>query len=461
MRRLIILVLVLGGMQLILPLGSRGYGGQWLLIFGFLIIAAEAVGGLAGSIGLPKIVGHLFAGLLFGPSFLNTVTAESIGQLAPVSQLAIALIAFLAGAELRWSELKERGVLILKILSVEMLFTFVGVGGLLFALRDYVPFLQGSTTPVAIVLSMMFASVAVVHSPAVTMALLTETRARGPVARSTLGVVLVSDVAVILLFSATLAIARAVAPSGGAGAQAMSVGLLVWEIAGALVVGAALGGVVAVYLRWVRRELFLFAVLVAFFGAELAKLVHVEALLMLLTAGFVSENLSEGDRGEALRVAMERSAAPVFVVFFALAGASMEVGQIVLLWPLLIPIVLVRLAALWTGSHIGARWGGASVVERKYVWMGLVSQAGVAIGLATIVADIYPERGAEIRTLFLAMLAINQTLGPILFRQALSRSGELADETYVEPKSEEVGNTGEMAAVSLFVPPDPEGGRRG
>ncbi len=459
MRRLIILVLVLGGMQLILPLGSRGYGGQWLLIFGFLIIAAEAVGGLAASIGLPKIVGHLFAGLLFGPSFLNTVTAESIVQLAPVSQLAIALIAFLAGAELRWSELKERGVLILKILSVEMLLTFVGVAGLLFALRDYVPFLQGSTTPVAVVLSMMFASVAVVHSPAVTMALLTETRARGPVARSTLGVVLVSDVAVILLFSGTLAIARAVAPASGS-AQAMSVGLLVWEIAGALVVGAALGGVVAVYLRWVRRELFLFAVLVAFFGAELAKLVHVEALLMLLTAGFVSENLSEGDRGEALRVAMERSAAPVFVVFFALAGASMEVGQIVLLWPLLIPIVLVRLAALWTGSHIGARWGGASVVERKYVWMGLVSQAGVAIGLATIVADIYPERGAEIRTLFLAMLAINQTLGPILFRQALARSGELADDSYVEPKSVEVGNTGEMAAVSLFVPPDPDASRQ-
>ncbi|MBK7596938.1 MAG: cation:proton antiporter [Gemmatimonadetes bacterium] len=341
MRRLIILVLMLGGMQLILPLGARGYGGQWLLIFGFLIVAAEAVGGLAGSIRLPKIVGYLLAGLLFGPSFLNTVDAESIRQLAPVSSLAIALIAFLAGAELRWAELKERGVLILKILAAEMSLTFVAVAGLLVALRDYVPFLQGSTIPVALVLSMMFASVAVVHSPAVTMALLTETRARGPVARSTLGVVLVSDVAVILLFSSTLALARAVAPPAAAGAGP-SLGLLVWEIAGALVVGAALGGVVAVYLRWVRRELFLFAVLVAFFGAELARLVHVETLLMLLTAGFVSENLSESERGEALRIAMERSAAPVFVVFFALAGASMEVSQILVLWPLLIPLILMR-----------------------------------------------------------------------------------------------------------------------
>ena len=276
--------------------------------------------------------------------------------------------------------------------------------------------------------TVLFASVAVVHSPAVTMALLTETKARGPVARSTLGVVLVSDVAVILLFTGILGVARAVAPPDAAGSVGPSLASLVWEIAGALVVGAALGGVVAVYLRWVRRELFLFALLIAFFGAEIARLAHVETLLMLLTAGFVSENLSEPEQGEAMRIAMERSAAPVFVVFFALAGASMEVSQVVTLWPLVIPIVAVRLLAIWAGTNLGARWGGASPNERRYVWMGLVSQAGVAIGLATIVAEVYPERGADIRTMFLAMLALNQTLGPILFRQALARSGELSED---------------------------------
>lgn len=458
MRRLIILVLMLGGMQLLLPLGARGYGGQWLLIFGFLIVAAEAVGDLAASIRLPKIVGHLLAGLLFGPSFLNTVDKESITQLAPVSSLAIALIAYLAGAELRWSELKERGVLILKILTVEMTLTFVAVTGLLVAVREYVPFLQDATFPVALVLSMMFASVAVVHSPAVTMALLTETKARGPVARSTLGVVLVSDVAVIVLFSAALALARTVAPPGAADAGGTSLGLLVWEIFGALFVGAALGGVVAVYLRWVRRELFLFAVLIAFFGAELARVVHVETLLMLLTAGFVSENLSEHERGEALRIAMERSAAPVFVVFFALAGASMEVTQILVLWPLLIPLILIRLLALWVGTNLGARWGGASTEERRYVWLGLVSQAGVAIGLATIVADLYPDRGADIRTLFLATLAVNQTVGPIMFRYALAKSGELNEEGAAddaEATEDASGGAGESPSTSVADPTSP------
>lgn len=429
MRRVLILILLLGGMQLILPLGSRGYGGQWLLIFGFLIIAADAVGRLVGAIRLPKIVGYLFAGFVFGPSVLNTVTEEAIRQLSPVSSLAIALIAFLAGAELRWAELKEHGTKILKILGTEMSLAFTAITALLLALRAYIPFLQGTGFAAALALSMMFASVAVVHSPAVTMALLTETKARGPVARTTLGVVLVSDVAVILLFSGVLALVRAlVPPTSAGGAGGASLGALIWEIAGAVAVGALLGGVVAIYLRWVRRELFLFALIVAFFGAEIARLAHVETLLMLLTAGFVAENVSEPDLGESLRLAMERSAAPVFVVFFALAGASLHVHEIAALWPLVIPVVIVRLAAIWAGSNLGARWGGATPTERRFVWMGLVSQAGVAIGLATIVAQVYPERGAELRTMFLAMIAVNEAIGPVFFRQALARSGELSEE---------------------------------
>jgi Kef-type K+ transport system membrane component KefB len=435
LRRLFILALLLGGVQLVLPLGERGYGGQWLLTFGFLILAADTVGGLAASARLPRIAGYLVAGALFGPSLLGTVSTEATEQLAPVSSLAIALIAFLAGAELRWSELRERGVMILRILGIEMLLTLVAVTGLLFALRAYVPFLEGADVTMAIALCLLFASVAVVHSPAVTMALLTETNARGPVARTTLGVVLISDVAVILLFSGVLALARAVAPAPTGGGD-LSAAALLWEIMGALVVGAALGGVVAIYLRFVQRELFLFAMIVAFFGAEVARITHVETLLMLLTAGFVAENVSERATGEAFRSAMERSAAPVFVVFFALAGASMALPDLASLWPLVIPIVVVRLLAIWAGTWLGARWGRASPPERRYVWLGLVSQAGVAIGLATIVAEVYPERGAQIRTLFLAVMAVNQILGPILFRFALDRSGEISE------AAEEAGTEG-------------------
>ncbi len=426
MRRIIILMLLLGGMQLIVPLGAGGQGSQALLTFGFLILAAYTIGELATVIKLPKIVGYLAAGVVFGPSVLNTVTAVTRQQLEPVSSLAIALIAFLAGAELRWGEVKSRGTIIGKILLSEFTLSFVAVGLLLVLLRDWIPFLRGLPTSQVVAFSMLFAAMAVVHSPAVTMALLTETGARGPVARTTLGVVLVSDVVVVLLFSGVLALARYLVPPTGTDAAAVSLASVAWEIGGAVLIGSLLGGAVALYLRFVDRELFLFAIIVAFFGAEIAHLAHVETLLTLLTAGFVMENVSRHGEGEVLRQAMERSAAPVFVVFFALAGAEMALGDVGALWFLIIPIVLVRTAAMWVGTLLGARWAGASE-EGRYVWMGLISQAGVAIGLATVVVQVYPNRGAQMQTLFLAVLAINQTIGPILFRHALVRSGEASD----------------------------------
>src|SRR5512133_2461371 len=318
MRRAVILALLFAGMQLLLPLGAPGAAGQSLLTFGFLILAAYTSGELASSARLPRIIGYLAAGVLFGPSILDTVTPTAIRDLAPVSSLAIALIAFLAGAELRWGEVKRRARTILSMLGAEMTIGFVLIGGLLVALRQFVPFLQGAPMPAVIAFSALFAVMAVVHSPAVTMALLNETGARGPVARTTLGVVLVSDVVVVLLFSGALALAQALVPPTGSDAPTISALKVGWEIGGAVVVGAALGAVIALYLRFVRRELALFAILVAFFGAEIAALAHTETLLTLLTAGFVAENLSAEEHGAALRHAMERSAAPVFVVFFAL-----------------------------------------------------------------------------------------------------------------------------------------------
>lgn len=423
MRRIIVLLLLLLAMRVILPLGQTA-SAQSLLTFGFLILGAYTVGELFAQLRLPKIVGYLLAGLLFGPSALAIVSEGTIEALSPVSDLAVALIAFLAGAELRWKEVRENGTKILKILGAELPMTFVGVMGLLLALRQFVPFLADTTWMQAFALASLFASVAILHSPAVTLALLTETGARGPVARTTLGVVLVADVVVILLFSSTLAWATAVAPAAGASGGA-SIGLVAWEILGSIIVGSVLGGVIALYLRFVQRELLLFAIVIAFFGAEIARLAHVETLLTLLTAGFVTENISRGGEGEQLRHAMERSSAPVFVVFFALAGAEIAVDQLTRLWVIVIPIVLVRTGGIWLGSRIGARWAKASAPEVRYVWLGLISQVGVAIGLASVIAQAYPERGEVIRDVLLAVIAINQTLGPVLFRQALSRSGEL------------------------------------
>jgi Kef-type K+ transport system membrane component KefB len=426
MRRAIILVLLLFGMQLVLPLGVRPEGAPSLLTFGFLILAAYTVGEIAKAVRLPKIVGYLGAGVLFGPYVLGVVTTAATIELAPVSELAVALIAFLAGAELKWHEVRERGTTILKLLGAELGISFVCIAGALIALRPFVPFLAESAWVPAIALAALFASVAIVHSPAVTLALLSETGARGPVARTTLGVVLVADVVVVVLFSLVLAVVRQIAPAPGTEAGG-SLALLAWEIGGSVLVGALLGMAVALYLRAGARQLVLVAVMIALLGSEVARLTHVETLLTLLVAGFVTENFSR-DEGEKLRHAMERSAAPIFVVFFALAGAKIAVRELIVLLPIVVPIVLARAGGIWAGVRLGARWARTEGLVRDQTWKGLISQAGVAIGLSAVIASAYPGRGEQMRALFLAVIAINETLGPVLFRQALARSGELRGE---------------------------------
>lgn len=428
MRRVLTLVLLYAAMQLIIPLDTtHGPGSTTLLMFGFLVLAAYTSGELSTLIRLPKITGYLIAGLLFGPAVMGIVSKASVVELEPVSRLAVAIIAFMAGAELRWSELKERGKTIVAMLTAELVLSFVAIMMGLWLFRAYVPFLSDVTASQALILCALFASVTVVNSPAVTMALLAETRARGPVARTTLGIVLVADVVVVLIFSGVLSLARSVVPAQGGEGAALSAGMIAWEMLGALLVGALIGGGVALYMRFVKRELMLFAIVVAFLGAEIARIAHVETLLTLLTAGFLVENATKADGRELLH-AMERSAVPIFVVFFALAGASINIRELAQLWPLAVAVVVVRAAAIFAGSQIGARIVRAPDVVRQNVWLGLVAQVGVAIGLASILASAYPSRGEEMQTLILSVIAINQIAGQILFDIALRRSGEVESE---------------------------------
>jgi Kef-type K+ transport system membrane component KefB len=424
MRRALILLLLFGGMQLILPLGRDVPTSGALLTLGFLILAAYTVGEIMSALGLPKLLGYLIAGIVFGPSGVHAVSLGAVVKLQPVSQLAVALIAFVAGAELKWQEVKERGPAYLRVIGVEMPLTFVVIAVSVYFLYPYIPGEQQRTALHALVFAILFASIAIAHSPAVTLGILTETHARGAVARTTLGVVLVSDVFLVIIFSLVATLSRLIIPPPGGG-EIVSLPLVVWEIAGALVVGAVIGGGVALYLRFIQKELLLFGIIVAMLGAEVARLAHVELLLTLLTAGFVAENFAPGQTGEAMRKAVERAGAPVFVVFFALAGAAIQVNQLATLFAIAAPLALVRAASIYLGSRVGARWAGLPEPERRYLWMGLVAQAGVAIGLATAVASVYPHLGSAVRALALALIPINELVGPVLFRRALTLSGEL------------------------------------
>jgi Kef-type K+ transport system membrane component KefB len=187
-----------------------------------------------------------------------------------------------------------------------------------------------------------------------------------------------------------------------------------------------LGWVVARYLQAVRRDTALFLVALACVTAVLARILHLEALLIALAAGFYLENFSPVE-GERLRAELRRGARPVYTVFFALAGASVHLDALAEMLPWVILLVVLRAFAL----RAGFRWAGRSPsVEPQFArwgWMGAVSQAGIALGLAMVARRSFPEWGVSLGALIVTMIGVHEAVGPVLFKRALGGVGELGD----------------------------------
>ena len=343
-----------------------------------------------------------------------------------MKRLAVGLIAVLAGAELRITDLRQREQ---GDRADSRIANRVRPGWLWSPLPCLplagFPFSMDCRPHLSFFVALLFAVMLTVNSPMVTLALLTETGAKGPLSRTTLGVVLVADVVVILLFTGSFSLAQASLGGTTAGAAGIMAQLL-WEVFKAVLAGVVIGGIMSLYLHFVKRELVVFAVVVVFATAGAAEALHFELLLSLVIAGFLVENVAPV-RAEPLVETLHQAAVPVFVVFFAMTGAELRIQEFAAFLAHSCRIcVLVRLIAVFGGGRLGGRWAGAEPVVTRYGWTGLVPQAGVALGLATTVADRLPAVGLSIQTLTVGIIAINQALGPILFRRGLraSRRGD-------------------------------------
>jgi Kef-type K+ transport system membrane component KefB len=196
---------------------------------------------------------------------------------------------------------------------------------------------------------------------------------------------------------------------------------LSWEIIGSLAFGAIVGAGFAVYLRVVRREVTLVLLAVCAILAVVAPLLHFELILAAIAAGLVVENVAPPE-GDEVRVAIERGALPVLVAFFAAAGASLQLDALASVGLLAVLLAAVRLLLIWAFCGLVLRRAAA---HGQGVWMGLISQAGVTLGLATIVAAEFPDWGGRIRALIIALTGLHVLIGPILFKAALQRAGEV------------------------------------
>lgn len=391
------------------------------VLLGFLLLAAFIAGAAASGFGLPAVTGYVLVGIIVGPYAVGVLGQDMVEQLRRIDEIALALIALTAGGELRMADLKKALASITGITLGVASVVALGMAALVLLTRPLVPFLADQPWGVTVAVAMLLAIWCANSSPDATIAVINETGASGELTETILGATIFKDVLIIVAFAAALSLAGPlVRPETGFDLSVL--GKVAWEVGGALAIGGVAGSVFGFYLNRISARSVLATLAFTYILVLLAELLHVELLLTAVGAGFVIENYSEA--GDDLIHAIEGNALVVFAIFFALAGAALDLRSLQAYWLMALVIVAARAGLTWLGARAGARIAGASTLVTRFSWMGLISQAGVTLGLSLLVARELEEVGDAFVAVTTAVIIVHLLLGPILLKVALVRAGE-------------------------------------
>jgi trehalose 6-phosphate synthase len=393
------------------------------LALGFTLVVALVTGELLRRFRLPRLTGYLLFGLLIGPYLGNLITESMARQLGTINGIATALIAFIAGLTLNFERLGRRvpGVarLLLTTLGIAMAGLFVAA----WVAWPWLPVAPEATGSAKAAMVALFVIIVISFSPTMSAAVISETGARGRLSELVLAVVVLADLVVLMLFPLAMQLGR-LALRDETAADVSVLVRLAWEIGGAVAFGSLVGAAFALYLRYVAREVTLVLLGVCALLSQVGATQGFEPLLAALAAGMVIQNVAV-PQGDALKVAIERGALPVLVVFFVAVGTSLQLDAMAAMGAVAVALVVVRLALIRAGVTVGLRGSGIDRQTGAYLWTGLISQAGITLGLASVVATEFPTWGTQVQTMLVALIAIDELVGPPLFRAGLARAGEL------------------------------------
>jgi trehalose-6-phosphate synthase/Kef-type K+ transport system membrane component KefB len=419
--RLLALVLVVGAMASVR--GATTGSAATALALGFALMGASVTGDALRRFDLPRVTGYLIFGVVVGPSLGNLITESMSAQLQVVTGIATTLIALIAGLTLSMERLGSRFAAIVRMTAATLAVAMAGLSAVAWTVWPWLPIAPDAVGFQRLAMLALVVVIVVSFSPTMTAAVVADSGARGRLSDTVLAVVVLADLALLVLFSVSMMVARVVFGTGeGGGAEILA--RLAWEIGGAVAFGVLIGVLFALYLRYIGREITLVLLAVCAVLSQVGTTQQLQPLLAALAAGVVIENLAVA-QGDTLRAAVRRGAPPVLVVFFVAVGASLRLDAIAAIGISAVALSIVRVGFIRLGIAAGVKSSGLPEPIGKYAWTGLVSQAGITLGFASVVATEFPGWGNQVQLLLVASIAIHELAGPILFRRGLARAGEL------------------------------------
>ena len=388
---------------------------------GLFLTGGTLAGELLEPLRVPHLTAYLAVGIVAGPYVLHVVGHESVESLRSVNGLALALIALSGGAELRFDVLKKAARSLLWATATQCFLILFAMAAFFMLIIPLIPFAREASLTTKVGIACLWGVVSITRSPSACLGVLSQTRARGPLATFSLAYVMLSDVVVIILAAVVITLVKPLVDSAG-GFSTRALAHLTQEIIGSVALGTSMGLLIVAYLRWVQKNFIVVLVVLGFGFTEVIKYLGFEPLLTFLMAGFLVQNLSK--QGERLVHAIDDIASVVYVLFFAIAGADLDIPLLQRLWPVALMLFAGRGVLTVFANWLSTRLADDPPVLRRFGWTSLISQAGVALGIAATIVVAFPAFGAGFRALAIAHIALNEMIGPVLFKLSLDVTGE-------------------------------------
>ncbi len=396
------------------------------LLLGLVSVAGYYIGNLARKIRLPSLLGYMVLGVVLGTSFAGFFLEHDLHRLSFITEITLGFVALVIGSELSLVSLKRQGIGIVTIIFAESFAAFFVVLGAVYLLTRNLP------------MALVFGAMAPASAPAGTVAVIQENRARGSLTKALYAVVGFDDGLAIIIFGFASAMAKTLLMNEVPGANGDIAGSLtapLIEIVLSLLVGGLLGFVFSFLIRRITHDRDYFILVFGFIliAIGFSKLWHLSLILTNMVIGFVMVNTCRQSIVERVLKQLRTSNPFLFILFFFLAGAHLDIAALPSMGLVGIVYIAGRSSGLIGGAYIGAMFGKVEDKIKKYIGLGILSQAGVAIGLSLIVSSEFasigtPEAdriGRTVITTITATCIFFEIIGPIMTKYSLGKAGEI------------------------------------
>ena len=384
---------------------------HYLAPVGAVMLLGLLGGKLARKIKLPKVSGYLLTGIVIGPSVLRLISPQIVENLSLLSDIALGLIMFGIGGVFEIHHIRSVGkkTLWLTVAQSVGAVVLVTVGLLAVGMDLYTAMLLGT--------------LGIATAPAATLLVIREYEAKGDFTDTLITIVATSNIVCILAFELVFAIGEL--PCDSSFLYAL-IGPA-YELGGSLIVGGAVGYMISKWEQHIDDQAEMLMIIAAgvMLVTGLAFSLHLQPLFATLIMGAVTTNLSLMHR--LVYIELRQIEQPIYIAFFVLAGASLHLDLLPGLGLAGITYLVTRIIGKVASIYFVSRWMNFSNNIRKYLGLGMLVQAGVAIGLIGLVNDSNPEVGAIVTPMVLATVLIYETVGPPIIRWILFKAGDVPE----------------------------------